>query len=117
MNAYTRILFICSKGKQILTESLNLPPIERAEIVEELLSGFEFPSRKTIDDDLVASDTISENPNIYPLVFRQIHPAFVYRFPFAMFTQKTQRSQKANVSIACSTAAGCLSGIGLTAAL
>jgi len=38
------------QGKQILAEALNLPPIERAEIVEELLSSFEFPSRKTIDE-------------------------------------------------------------------
>lgn len=38
------------QGKQILAEALNLPPIERAEMVEELLSSFEFPSRKTIDE-------------------------------------------------------------------
>ena len=38
------------QGKQILAEALDLPPIERAEIVEELLSSFEFPSRKTIDE-------------------------------------------------------------------
>ncbi len=38
------------EGKQILAEALNLPPIERAEIVEKLLSSFEFPSRKTIDE-------------------------------------------------------------------
>jgi putative addiction module component (TIGR02574 family) len=38
------------QGKQILAEALNLPPIERAEIVKELLSSFEFPSRKTIDE-------------------------------------------------------------------
>jgi putative addiction module component (TIGR02574 family) len=38
------------QGKQILAEALNLPPIERAEIVEELLSSFEFRSRKTIDE-------------------------------------------------------------------
>lgn len=36
--------------KQILTEALKLPPMERAELVENLLSSFEFPSRKTIDD-------------------------------------------------------------------
>lgn len=38
------------QGKQILAEALTLPPIERAEMVEELLSSFEFPSRKTIDE-------------------------------------------------------------------
>ena len=36
-------------GKQILAEALKLPPVERAELVEDLLSSFEFQSRKTID--------------------------------------------------------------------
>ena len=36
-------------GKQILSEALKLPPVERAELVEDLLSSFEFQSRKTID--------------------------------------------------------------------
>ena len=36
-------------GKQILTEALKLPPVERAELVENLLTSFEFQSRKTID--------------------------------------------------------------------
>ena len=29
---------------------MKLPPTERAELVENLLASFEFPSRKTIDD-------------------------------------------------------------------
>lgn len=37
------------QAEQILTEALKLPPMERAELVENLLSSFEFPSRKTID--------------------------------------------------------------------
>ncbi len=37
------------QGKQILAEALKLPPVERAELVEDLLSSFEFQSRKTID--------------------------------------------------------------------
>jgi putative addiction module component (TIGR02574 family) len=37
-------------GKQILTEALKLPPVERAELVENLLNSFEFQSRKRIDD-------------------------------------------------------------------
>lgn len=37
-------------GEQILAEALNLPPIERAEIVEKLLSSFDFTSRKEIDE-------------------------------------------------------------------
>jgi putative addiction module component (TIGR02574 family) len=36
-------------GKQILTEALKLPPVERAELVENLLSSFEFQSREKID--------------------------------------------------------------------
>ena len=34
---------------QILAEALKLPPVERAELVENLLSSFEFRSRKAID--------------------------------------------------------------------
>ena len=36
-------------GERILAEALELPPVERAELVENLLSSFEFQSRKTID--------------------------------------------------------------------
>jgi putative addiction module component (TIGR02574 family) len=36
-------------GKQILAEALKLPSVERAELVENLLTSFEFQSRKTID--------------------------------------------------------------------
>jgi putative addiction module component (TIGR02574 family) len=35
--------------KQILAEALKLPPVERAELVENLLTSFEFRSRKKID--------------------------------------------------------------------
>jgi len=35
--------------KQILAEALKLPPVERAELVEDLLTSFEFQSRKRID--------------------------------------------------------------------
>ncbi len=35
--------------EKILAEALELQPIERAELVEELLSSFEFPARKSID--------------------------------------------------------------------
>ena len=34
-------------GKQILAEALKLPPVERAELVENLLTSFEFQSKKT----------------------------------------------------------------------
>ena len=36
-------------GKQILAEALKLPPVERAELVENLLTSFEFEARKLID--------------------------------------------------------------------
>jgi putative addiction module component (TIGR02574 family) len=37
------------QGKQILAEALKLPPIERAELIEDLLTSFEFQRRKIID--------------------------------------------------------------------
>jgi putative addiction module component (TIGR02574 family) len=37
------------QGKQLLAEALKLPPLERAELIESLLTSFEFQSRKTID--------------------------------------------------------------------
>lgn len=37
------------RSEQVLVEALNLPPIERAEIVEKLLSSFEFSKRSAID--------------------------------------------------------------------
>lgn len=36
-------------GEQILTEALALPPMERAEMVEKLLSSFDFATRTEID--------------------------------------------------------------------
>jgi putative addiction module component (TIGR02574 family) len=36
--------------KKILAEALELPPVERAELIEELLSSFEFPSRRSINE-------------------------------------------------------------------
>jgi putative addiction module component (TIGR02574 family) len=35
--------------RQILAEAMKLPPVERAELVENLLTSFEFQSRKRID--------------------------------------------------------------------
>jgi len=37
-------------AEKILADALELSPIERAELIEELLSSFEFPARKSIDD-------------------------------------------------------------------
>ncbi len=36
--------------KHVLKEVLDLPPIERAEMVEQILASFDFPSRKQIDE-------------------------------------------------------------------
>lgn len=38
------------EGKEILAKARKLPPSERASLVEKLLSSFEFPSRKKIDE-------------------------------------------------------------------
>jgi len=35
--------------KEVLSEALNLPPIERAKLIEDLLSSFDFPDRKRLD--------------------------------------------------------------------
>lgn len=37
------------RADNILTQALELPPLEQAELVENLLSSFEFKSRKAID--------------------------------------------------------------------
>lgn len=37
------------QGEIVLEKALELPPTERAELVELILASFEFPSRKTID--------------------------------------------------------------------
>ena len=38
-----------AESRKILSEALALPPIERASLVEELLSSFDFPSRQEVD--------------------------------------------------------------------
>jgi hypothetical protein len=37
------------QSRRVLAEALELPPIERAALVEELLSIFDFPARQEID--------------------------------------------------------------------
>ena len=37
------------RAEHILAEALELPPVERAELVENLLSSFEFQSGKAVD--------------------------------------------------------------------
>lgn len=35
--------------QQVLKKAIHLPPVERAELVEQILSSFDFPSREAID--------------------------------------------------------------------
>lgn len=37
------------EAKKILARASALPPVERAELVEQILSSFDFPSRENID--------------------------------------------------------------------
>jgi putative addiction module component (TIGR02574 family) len=39
-----------TKQEILLEEALKLSPVERAELIERLLSSFEFRSRKEVDD-------------------------------------------------------------------
>lgn len=38
-----------TRAEHILAEALELPPVERAELVEGIMSSFEFQSRKAVD--------------------------------------------------------------------
>jgi putative addiction module component (TIGR02574 family) len=38
-----------ARSKDVLEKALSLSPIERAELVEEILSSFDFPARERID--------------------------------------------------------------------
>ena len=37
------------QSRKVLADALGLPPIERAALMEELLSSFDFPARHEID--------------------------------------------------------------------
>ena len=37
------------QSERILRDALELPPIDRAELVEQILASFEFPARKDVD--------------------------------------------------------------------
>lgn len=37
--------------ERVLYEALSLPPIERAQLIEEVLSSFEFPTRHEFDEN------------------------------------------------------------------
>jgi putative addiction module component (TIGR02574 family) len=49
--------------KEVLTEALNLPPIERAELIEELISSFDFPDRKRLD--VLWADEVEDRIDAY----------------------------------------------------
>ncbi len=38
-----------AQAEQVLDQAIHLPPVERAELVERILSSFDFPSRDEID--------------------------------------------------------------------
>ena len=37
------------QSRQVLRDALGLPPIDRAELVEQILASFEFPARQDVD--------------------------------------------------------------------
>jgi putative addiction module component (TIGR02574 family) len=37
------------QSQQVLRDALGLPPVDRAELVEQILASFEFPARQDID--------------------------------------------------------------------
>jgi putative addiction module component (TIGR02574 family) len=43
------VIFMSSRGTQVLKEALSLPPAERAEIADRLLSSLDPPSQEQID--------------------------------------------------------------------
>lgn len=51
------------RSQKILAEALKLSPIERASLVEELLSSFNFPKRK--ENDMVWAIEVEERINAY----------------------------------------------------
>jgi putative addiction module component (TIGR02574 family) len=38
-----------AESKRVLEDALELPPVERAELVEGILSSFDFPARQEVD--------------------------------------------------------------------
>ncbi len=37
------------QSQRVLQDALDLPPVDRAELVEQILASFEFPARQDID--------------------------------------------------------------------
>jgi len=40
---------MATQPQEVLLKALDLPPLERAELVEQILASFDFPARKEID--------------------------------------------------------------------
>ncbi len=55
--------FMMEKSKRILAEALELSPIERASLIEELLSSFNFPERKK--RDMMWAEEVEDRINAY----------------------------------------------------
>lgn len=68
------------QSRPLLTEALSLPPMERAELVEQILASFDFPGRPAIDaawgaeaeDRLRAYERGDMEPTPGDVVFRRI---------------------------------------------
>lgn len=45
-----------------------------------------------LDDILSSLETISENPNLYPVIHRHTHRAVVHRFPFGIYCRVEKSS-------------------------
>ena len=39
-----------TQTQQVLEDAIHLPPVERAELLEQILASFDFPARGEIDD-------------------------------------------------------------------
>ena len=62
------------KSQRILRDALDLPPIDRAELVEQILASFEFPGRKSID--AAWGDEVEDRINAYERGEIQSSPAY-----------------------------------------
>ena len=50
------------QGKQVLRDALDLPPIDRAELIEQVLASFKGPARQDIDAAWVQEQRIASTP-------------------------------------------------------
>jgi putative addiction module component (TIGR02574 family) len=62
-----------AQGKKILADALALPPTERASLVEEILSSFDFPSRQEVDQ--LWANEVEDRIDAYDRGEMHSHPA------------------------------------------